>query len=679
VVLISAVFSAMFLLNINRITERNLKNTADITLRYLNADIQRTLAPALQMSILAASFVSRVSSYEELKNILGDMLETNTATFEMYYGTLLSRFDGGSIITATDWSPYDDPAWDQINRPWFTTALEHPREPFITDPYEDSQTGKVCVTVVRTAEDAGGTSIGVVGTDLFLDVLAGIVSARTITEGGSTFLINREGLYLVHANTEKVLKENFFVEMGDGLKRAEVIQDSEAVVFFKDRYICSAPVSGTGWFLVSTGPLQVLWADSRGIIYWSICIVLSIGLISVTLAVLMSKSMTAPFKHLISSFAVLSSGDLTVSLMDYKSKEASALSKGFNQFAESLSGLVRQITVSSSNIGQVTETLLVSIADIEKIITAVEGAVTSIRVDVNREHESIVQTNGAISQVMGEIEQVNRLIKEQRVQVDEVSAAIKDMRASIQAIESSALSVNSQVNTLVSSSQEEQERLAGMTGITKMVEQESASLADMNQVIAAVAAQTNLLSMNAAIEAAHAGEAGSGFAVVADEIRNLAETTARQAKSSKEALGVIQQHITHIANASIHAEQGFGDIIEKIRGIETIALDLKGIAETQGAGSRRLQDAVQAINAVSHAVETGAGTMRSRADDAVATCRNLSHLSRDVDDKVSICEQGVSSLTAHTKSVIMIGEDTKGSVTELDNSIAPFKTRTTTR
>ena len=204
VLTISIVFTVVSLLNIDGISTRNLQSTAELTMRYINLDINSTILPAMNLTVSLAAMVPRVESRSEMKNIFTDLLPTVPAVFEMYYGTVVSRFDGGYFVTATDWDPYNsNPEWDQVKRPWFITAMQNPDKTVITDPYEDSSTGKTCVTMVTTVKE-GGKITGVVGTDVFLDVLTDIVTSRRITADGNTFVIDKEGLYLVHRDSSLV-------------------------------------------------------------------------------------------------------------------------------------------------------------------------------------------------------------------------------------------------------------------------------------------------------------------------------------------------------------------------------------------------------------------------------------------------------------------------------------------
>jgi methyl-accepting chemotaxis protein len=175
----------------------------------LKEGVQNALLPSIDVTKGLAAIVPKIESPEELERLLPGLMSTVPSIFEMYYGTALSRFDGGYFVTATNWAPYEtNPQWDQIKRPWFISAMEEQGKEVITDPYEDSSTGEMCVSVVRTVE-AGNEIIGVVGADVFLVDLTHIITGHKITEDGNTFIINKEGTYLVHREAGLTMKKNF--------------------------------------------------------------------------------------------------------------------------------------------------------------------------------------------------------------------------------------------------------------------------------------------------------------------------------------------------------------------------------------------------------------------------------------------------------------------------------------
>ena len=680
ILIVSSTITVIFYININRLTEDNIREKARITMQSMDSNLIGTITPFIDLIQTGAVFLNALPSHEVKNDVMCRIKNANPDLVDIYYGSAISMYaPGGSWISGDGWYPETDPEWDYDwdppQRPWHREAMANPDKVMLVDPYVDSQTKKLVVTFSRTVRNDEGSITGVIAADVLLDKITEIVTNEKLTGDGSTFLIEESGSFIVHPDQSYVLEKNIFDVM-PSISKNEVLSNTASVLFTGNTYICSAPMGDVGWYLVFTGSLDSFWAGIRKLLLAVIIVVLALTVAAGAIAVALSYYLTSPFRKLVKSFNIIAGGDFTTSPPDYASQEASALSAGFNNFADGISSLIRKIKDSIRDIGKVADDLFSSVNDTQSVIGQVSEAMGSINSNVGLENQSIMQNENAVNQVMEEIKNLNAKIKEQSIQISGASSAIEEMVANLHSIENSTGLANGRIQELVQSSREEKKRLSETAEAAKLVDNESQALAVMNKVISDVATQTNLLSMNAAIEAAHAGEAGRGFAVVAQEIRKLAETTALQSRNSEDAIRSLQKRIKEIAVSAGHVEESFGSMIEMIHHVEEITVNLKNATEEQGKGSNQLLSSISAINSITNDVETSAQAMNARASEAVASCQNLTELSRHVGEKVAGCGEGVKSLNSNSESVVMIVENTKFAVTQLEKSINPFKVRT---
>jgi methyl-accepting chemotaxis protein len=247
------------------------------------------------------------------------------------------------------------------------------------------------------------------------------------------------------------------------------------------------------------------------------------------------------------------------------------------------------------------------------------------------------------------------------------------MIANIQSVTQTLIKNAERVDELSKSSEIGRSGLHGVAGDIQEIARESEGLLEINAVMENIAGQTNLLSMNAAIEAAHAGEAGKGFAVVADEIRKLAESSSEQSKTIGTVLKKIKNSIDKITRSTDEVLNKF-EVIDS--GVKTVAeqeANIRNSMEEQTAGSRQLLEAAGKVAEVTRLVKSGSEEMFERSRQVIAEGKNLDTATQEITGGMREITSGVEQIDAAVNRVNSISADNKENISILVDEVSRFK------
>jgi len=210
-----------------------------------------------------------------------------------------------------------------------------------------------------------------------------------------------------------------------------------------------------------------------------------------------------------------------------------------------------------------------------------------------------------VDRIVGQVENFDRLIEDQAASVAQTTSSIEEMASSIRSLSDRAVGLGRAFADLSVTSDEGQEQLFSILEKVGTISAQSDRLAEANDTVKDIAGQTNLLSMNAAIEAAHAGDAGAGFAVVAEEIRKLADQTGIHSRAITDEVTAIRNLIVQAAQESEGAKRAFGAIVGRIEELGRFQAELTAALAEQGLGARQILEATNRMSRVSTEVRAG--------------------------------------------------------------------------
>ncbi|MCL1958778.1 MAG: Cache 3/Cache 2 fusion domain-containing protein [Spirochaetes bacterium] len=249
---------------------------------------------------------------------------------------------------------------------------------------------------------------------------------------------------------------------------------------------------------------------------------------------------------------------------------------------------------------------------------------------MHKQENSAAEASKAMQIIKDNIEDMNKLIAKQGESINTSSSAVEEMTANIDSVTKTLIQNGENVNNLTEESANGKIQLQAVAEKIKEIARDSEGLLQINSLMNSIASQTNLLSMNAAIEAAHAGEAGRGFAVVADEIRKLAETSGKQSKTTATMLKNIKASIDSITISSNEVLSRFEIIDNDVKTVSTHEANIRNAMEEQEAGGKQILESIGKLKDISASVKEGASEMVESGDQMSRQTTEFIQISNDI-------------------------------------------------
>ncbi len=419
-----------------------------------------------------------------------------------------------------------------------------------------------------------------------------------------------------------------------------------------------------------SGEVDLLLLVSRNLTV----LLISLAIATLNFAMLISQ-ISAPIKQTVRILSDISEGDGDISkrIDVWSQDEIGEMAKYLNLTLTKLGDIVRTIREQAGTLSGIERELSETMDETTVAVSKISSQIGGVREHVSLQNDSVAAANSATVMITERISDLDRNIDEQAAGVEESSSAIQEMLANVASVTATLANNAENVNELSHASEQGRVNLEEVSNSIREIARESEGLLEISGVIEQIASQTNLLSMNAAIEAAHAGDAGRGFAVVADEIRKLAETSASQSKTISVSLGRIKESMKSISKSTDVVLGQFGAINERIKTVSDRELGIKNAMDEQDVGSKEILDSVSHLNDITSKVKDGSSEMLRGGREILKESETLAGISQKVTESMVSMATGVEQIAETMRRVGEIAARNNRSVTSLESGISRFK------
>jgi methyl-accepting chemotaxis protein len=456
-----------------------------------------------------------------------------------------------------------------------------------------------------------------------------------------------------------------------------------------ETYSFSAVREGTEMFFIAvpiqvgniTAPWSLLIGIPRSVISKPVLRMLHLALpitagilVLIFIAILfMARAISQPLALMMATFADIGGGNLTRQLEITSKDEIGDIGRSFNQTLEKIRRLIITIKEQSVKLFDLGGELSTNMTETAAAINEITANIQSIKNLVTNQSASVTESNATMEQISVNINKLDNHVKKQSISVAQSSSAIEELLASIQSVTNTLVKNAGNVKELTGAAE------VGRTGLQEVatdiqeIARESEGLLEINAVMENIASQTNLLSMNAAIEAAHAGEAGKGFAVVADEIRKLAENSSEQSKTISTVLKKIKGSIDKIITSTENVLNKFEAIDRSIKTVAEQEENIRNAMEEQRVGSKQILDAIEQVNDITGLVKASSSEMLEGSTEVIHESKNLEKATQEIAGGMNEMASGADQINVAVERVNELSSQNHKNIDILVKEVSRFK------
>ena len=603
------------------LTLRLDKATADI-MDYVDMQTKVLQAAAQTPAIISMDPKEQVPILQSVLKARPDMETLRTTTLD---GRDVARADGA-------------PLGSENNPQWLQDIVSNADHTFQT--IRSKTTGKPVLLIAVPIKN-GANLQGALTADIELDKIADVVNAIRFGESGFAWLVGTEDNVMAHPDKSKVEKQ-------ENLQDHPVVQMARGgfptIEHFTEngkRWVVAQRTLVPGWVLViQEDQAEALAAANRMDLFIWVLLV-AVAVVVTVVSLLISVNLTRPIQAMSRYVDRLAGGDFTNAFTLRRRDELGDMAMALGRMQQAMQATVAAVKEAVAGVSEAGSALAEAATGSEQarnaISTAFERTLTDVQAATDQQQERIGAAKDAVNELVNAVDQITRaashqadevnqaaeVVTEVGRQADQVADGIQRLTRAVERVSEAGTTGQSTVESVIGGIQVANDYVSRALGEVQELSSRSQAIGTILQEITAIASQTNLLALNAAIEAARAGEAGRGFAVVADEVRKLADRSVQSTQEISRILAAVQSGIQTVTHAM---EQGAGAASEGASRASQAHEALREImqaVEACSAEAQRIQEAAEALRA-------GHATLGSTFHDLAAVAEENSASAEEI-------------------------------------------------
>ncbi len=569
---------------------------------------------------------------------------------------------------------------------YFQSAINGAR--FLSEPFASKLNGAFIQTFSVPVYDNNRKINGVLVASIPAEWLSEQIKDIVVGQTGYCYIVDATGTNVAHQNTDLVkqrwntlekARADRLMQSTAAFEKTAMESNHTAVGFYDYKGISKiasyAHLKTTGWTVIINAPVN----EFMGTVNTLRASLLGIGALILAAALvivyLVARKIVQPIQTTVAALQGIAQGDgdLTVRLPVTGNDEVTDLSEYFNQTIAKIGSAIKNVDDNSGVMQSIGDELSSNMTETASALNEISANIEGVKEQAMTQAASVTETAGTVEEIIRTIENLNGSIESQSASVVQSSAAVEEMVANITSITQSLEKSDGMVKMLATATSEGKTTLQNSNAVTQKIAEASGGLIEASSVIQNIASQTNLLAMNAAIEAAHAGEAGKGFAVVADEIRKLAEESSAQGKAITDTLKKLSDEIAGLSESSKTVEEKFNAIFQLSENVRGMSAELTAAMKEQENGSREVLAAIKTISSVTAEVKDGSEEMLTGGRGVAKEMQKLDRLTAEIKDSMNEMSAGVQQINNAVQEVNELARKNKDSIEGLASEVRKFK------